>query len=67
MRIGIFSDVHGNGVGLDAVLGELEHTRSTGSSVSATSSKAGRNPRTASTGSASSAVPSSSETPTTGS
>ena len=27
MRIGIFSDVHGNGVGLDAVLAELERAR----------------------------------------
>lgn len=27
MRIGIFSDVHGNGVGLDAVLAELEDAR----------------------------------------
>jgi putative phosphoesterase len=27
MRIGVFSDVHGNGVGLDAVLAELENAR----------------------------------------
>ena len=27
MRVGIFSDVHGNGVGLDAVLAELEDAR----------------------------------------
>jgi predicted phosphodiesterase len=27
MRIGVFSDVHGNGVGLDAVLAELEDAR----------------------------------------